>query len=131
MQIVHQYFICWLNLCNFVNIRAKVNVSIFTISLIFNNMLRMKNLKDHRFDCHALNESEDTFCVNDVRAQTFLSHIFVWMTSCHIDIHVWPGLSDLGPNGGQMGLKWDKSRTFSDQISVHLGCLAKIYWSLI
>jgi len=27
----------------------------------------------------------------------------------------------LGPKVGQIGPKWDKSRTFSDQISVHFG----------
>ena len=31
------------------------------------------------------------------------------------------------PKVGQIGLKWDKSGTFSDQISVHFGSRAKMY----
>ena len=31
------------------------------------------------------------------------------------------GVSDLGPKVGQIVSKWDKSKAFSDQISVHFG----------
>ena len=37
-------------------------------------------------------------------------------------LRVW--VTRLGPKMGQIGLKWDKSGTFSDQISVHLGAPA-------
>ena len=38
-------------------------------------------------------------------------------------LHRW--VTKLGPKMGQIGPKWDKSGTFSDQISVHFG--AQLY----
>ena len=45
----------------------------------------------------------------------------------------WPIGRDgrFGSKVGQIGLKWDKSGTFSDQISVHLAQKSQMYWNLI
>ena len=42
-------------------------------------------------------------------------YIFVWLYCT--------GMSDLGLTWGKIGAKWDKSGTFSDQMSVHFGAV--------
>ena len=54
---------------------------------------------------------------------------------CFVEIQIeyssWDRDARSGPKVGHINLKWDKSGTFSDQISVHLAPPRQMHWNLI